>query len=329
MTTLQLGEGQNVYSLAGGWRWFDLQVDDDWDSPLIGELRNEFPYTSKWFDFISSLQDKNYLSVNFPDGTNPVMVGSIMYTVVSALNDNHTNEQFYFYLDDEVLITFNLDEHTRGIMREEGRVSMLHQCRTPIDGMFVLARAILHYFHTGMDKFEHQLRKLESGMKVQNKRNLMDSILSSRFELIFWNNLFISFQELIAAAKEGYQESLEESRYYKQLLYRVERMEKLFNHYEREIDTLVSIDDAIAGYRGNEIMKTLTIMTVIFTPATVIGAIWGMNFENLPLIKVSWGFTASMLLTLAMTVGMYMWMHMKGWTGDLLRVKSRSSNKNL
>lgn len=328
MTILQLDKEDNVYHFGGGWSWYDLQIRD-WDSPLIGELRNQFPYSSKWFDFVSTLQDKNYLSVHFPDGTNPIMVGSILYTVASAMNDNHTNEQFYFYIDGDALITFNLDEHTRGIMREEGRVSMLHQCARPIDGMFVLSRAILHYFHVGMDKFEHRLRKLEAGMKHQNKRYLMDSILTSRFELIFWNNLFISFQELITASKEGYQEDLDDSRFYKQLFYRVERMERLFHHYEREIDTLVSIDNAIAGFRGNEIMKTLTIMTVIFTPATVIGAIWGMNFDNLPLIKYSWGFTASMLLTLAMTAGMYLWMHMKGWTGDILRVKSRNRNKNI
>lgn len=325
MTTFQLEKEQNVYTFAGGWTWYDLQIDD-WDAPLMGELRNQFPYTGRWFDYASTLKGKNYLSVRFPEGINPIMIGSILYTVTTEIDDEKKNEQFYFYIDDQVLMTFNLDEHTRGVMREAGRVSMMHQCSRPIDGMFVLSRAILHYFHVGMDRFEEKLRSVESEMEKQNKRYLMDSILNSRFELIYWNNLFISFQELIAAAKEGYLDSLEDSRFYKQLFHRVERMEKLFQHYEREIDTLVSIDDAIAGFRGNEIMKTLTIMTVIFTPATVVGAIWGMNFENLPLIKVSWGFTASILFTLAMTVGMYMWMHVKGWTGDLLRVKSKNKN---
>ncbi|WP_082423182.1 magnesium transporter CorA family protein [Paenibacillus dakarensis] len=325
MNTSQLEEGHNIYSFAGGWKWYDLQTDD-WNTPLIGELRTQFPNTTRWLDLAPTLLDKNYLSVFFPDGIDPVMMGTILYTVVNDLNDKHSDEQFYFYVDDEVLITFNMDEITRGAMRDQSRVSMMHQCASPIEGMFVLSRVILHYFHAGMDKFEHRLRKLESEMRKHNKRYLMDSILTSRFELIFWNNLFVSFQELITASKEGYLDRLDDSRFFKQLLYRVERMEKLFRHYEQEIDTLVSIDDAIAGFRGNEIMKTLTIMTVIFTPATVVGAIWGMNFDNLPLIKFPWGFTASILLTLVLTVGMYIWMHMKGWTGDILRAKSRDKN---
>ncbi|PQP86705.1 CorA family divalent cation transporter, partial [Paenibacillus sp. AR247] len=75
----------------------------------------------------------------------------------------------------------------------------------------------------------------------------------------------------------------------------------------------------------NEIMKTLTILTAIFTPATVAGAIWGMNFENLPGIKVPWGFVGIMLITFLSTAIMYLWMHRKGWTGDLLKVKSKKS----
>ena len=325
MNALKTKEGKHVYALAGGWKWHDVETDD-WENPEFGKLRNQYPYISEWFKLTPLLKGKNYLSVRFPDGTNPVLVGTFLYTIASELDEDRENEQFYFYIDREVLITFNLDGHTRKIMGKPDRVSMLHQCLRPIDGMFVLARAILHYFHAGMDKFEANLREVEAVMRRHNQRNLMDRILSSRFELLYWSNLFIPFQELIAASKEGYLDSLENSRFYQQLLHRVERMDKLFRHYEREIDTLVTIDDAIAGFRGNEIMKTLTIMTVIFTPATVVGAIWGMNFENLPITKVSWGFFAAMLFTFALTVGMYVWMYTKGWTGDLLRVKSKNKN---
>lgn len=327
MVTLKLEEDQRLFSFAGGWDWYDLQVDD-WSSPLIGELRTEYPYTSKWFDLIPSLKEQNYLSVRFPDGVNPIIVGSMLYTVATNLNEQHEDEyeQFYFYIDQKVLITFNLDGRTRGIMGEKDRISMLHQCSRPIEGMFVLSRAILHYFHVGMDKFEARLREVEIVMREHNQRNLMDNILSSRFELLHWSNLFIAFQELIAASKEGYLDTLEDSKYYQQLIHRVERMEKLFRHYEDEIDTLVSIDDAIAGFRGNEIMKTLTIITVIFTPATVVGAIWGMNFENLPIINDSWGFFVVILFTLVLTAAMYVWMYVKGWTGDLLKVRSKSKN---
>lgn len=98
----------------------------------------------------------------------------------------------------------------------------------------------------------------------------------------------------------------------------MERMEVLFERYEKEIDTMISMDNAISGFRGNEIMKTLTIVTTVFTPVMAVGAIWGMNFENLPWIQTRLGFTGVMLGTLLITAGMYYWMYLKGWTGDLL-----------
>lgn len=326
MDTVKTHEVHYVNELAGGWKWHDLQVKDDWNGPETEKLRKQYVHLADWLEMAPELKGRNYLSVRFPDGVNPVMVGTFMYTVASQLDEERENEQFYFYVDREVMITFNVDHQTRDTMREKDRVSMLHQCTRPIDGMFVLARAILHYFHAGMDKFEANLREVESVMREHNQRNLMDQILTSRFELLYWSNLFIPFQELIAAAREGYLDSLDNSKFYQQLLHRVQRMERLFRHYEREIDTLVTIDDAIAGFRGNEIMKTLTIMTVIFTPATVIGAIWGMNFEYLPITKPMWGFFATMIFTTLLTVGMYVWMYRKGWTGDLLKVKSKNKN---
>lgn len=318
-------EGQDIYTFAGGWTWYDVRTDN-WQSTWIGELRTRYPYTAEWFDRASMLKERNYLSVRFKDGVEPVIMGTMLYKVTDDA-DHYKSEQFYFYTDDQVLITINLDDHTRSVMAKSERASMLHQCQKPADGMFVLARAILHYYHAGMDQFEHNLRLVESDMRTRNRKSLMDSILTSRFELLEWSNLFIPFQELIAAAKEGYHGELDSSRSFQQLLHRVERMEKLIHHYEREIDTLVSIDDAISAFRGNEIMKTLTIFTVVLTPATVVGAIWGMNFENLPAIKTFWGFTVVSGFTLLWTGGMYLWMRAKGWTGDLLQVKS--SNKNL
>lgn len=325
MLESKMKEGQEIYSLAGGWSWYDIRAEK-WNSPLLGQLRTRYPATERWLDMAPSVMDRNYLSVRFGDGINPIIAGTFLYRVTSDFEDKRDTKQVYFYVDKEVFITINLDEDTRRTMLAADCISMLHQCRRPIDGMCVLSRAILHYFHAGMDQFEMNLRSVENDMRTRNRRTLMDQILTARYELLDWSNLFIPYQEFITAAREGYDDELNNSRPFKQLLYRVERTEKLIRHYEREIEALVSIDDAISGFRGNEIMKTLTIMTVIFTPATVAGAIWGMNFENLPVIHVGWGFAAVMFFTLLCTVGTYLWMQAKGWTGDLLKVKSKDKN---
>jgi magnesium transporter len=42
--------------------------------------------------------------------------------------------------------------------------------------------------------------------------------------------------------------------------------------------------------RMNEVMKVLTIIATIFIPLTFIAGIYGMNFENMPELKVPWAY---------------------------------------
>lgn len=313
----------NVLSFAGHWTWHDIVVED-LSSDTLMELQGMCPLIEEWLEVVPNIS-QNYMSVRFPDGVEAVLFGTLPYSVNPEIKDIGYVDRIHFFVQKETLITINMDANTRQIMATTERTAMLHQCHSAVDGMFVLVRTILHYFHLGLDHFETNLRKLEHSMEMNNERNLMNKILSSRFALLYWSNLFTPFQELIAASKEGYLETLERSRPYLQLFHRIERMERAFRHYEDEIDTLIAVDDAISAFRGNEIMKTLTILTAMFTPATVVGAIWGMNFENLPAIKVPWGFIGIMLITFLSTAGMYLWMRKKGWTGDLLKVKARNS----
>ncbi|GIO34215.1 MULTISPECIES: magnesium transporter CorA family protein [Paenibacillus] len=312
-----------LLNFAGGWRWYDL-VSGESSANALRKLRLESDVIDEWLRVIPEVSE-NYISVRFPDGVNAVIFGTLPYSVNSEVTSVSPVDRLHFFVQENMLVTINMDPNTREMMEDKERSAMLQQCQTAVDGMFVLARTLLHYFHQGLDRFEVNLRSIERAMELDNQRHLMDKILNSRFELLFWSNLFTPFDEFIAAAREGYLERLEKSRQFLRLIHRMERMTRAFRHYEDEIDTLISIDEAVSAFRGNEIMKTLTIVTSIFTPATVVGAIWGMNFDNLPAIKTPWGFISVMFATFLFTLGMYWWMHRKGWTGDLLRVKGRKS----
>lgn len=326
MDQIKLEARRDQLSFSGDWQWWDWVAPDSSSmGSALRDLEQTFPEMQYWLRKIPEVET-NYLSVRYMNGTDAVIFGSFLYAVKNEREDQRKEEQLFFYVDKHHLVTLNLDDNTREIMKTGERMHMLQQCTQAREGMFVLFRAILHYYHVGMDHFEMNLRDLERKMEIRNARTLMDQILSARFELLYWSNLFIPYTELLAASKEAYLHEITENRFYQQLQYRAERMECLFQHYEKEIDTLISIDNATSGVRGNEIMKTLTIVTAVFTPATAAGAIWGMNFENLPLIDKTWGVVLVIVLILLSMLGMYLWMMMKGWTGDLLKVKSTQSS---
>ena len=85
------------------------------------------------------------------------------------------------------------------------------------------------------------------------------------------------------------------------------------------------MESLVSNQRGNEIIKTLTVITTIFTPAAVFGAIWGMNFKSIPEFEWAHGYAFALTVILSTTFGLYFYLKKKGWMGEILKTKSKKS----
>lgn len=70
----------------------------------------------------------------------------------------------------------------------------------------------------------------------------------------------------------------------------IERFNSLAELYQNVITDLIEAYISLNGHRLNQIMKVLTIVTVIFIPLTLLVGIYGMNFENMPELKSEHGY---------------------------------------
>jgi magnesium transporter len=76
--------------------------------------------------------------------------------------------------------------------------------------------------------------------------------------------------------------------------------------------------------RMNEVMKVLTVITLLFMPATLIAGIYGMNFNtqhplNMPELNWPLGYIFALSLMIVMAGGFYRYAYLKGWTHNELR----------
>ena len=63
----------------------------------------------------------------------------------------------------------------------------------------------------------------------------------------------------------------------------------------------------------NEVMKVMAIVTCLLAPATVIGGIFGMNFDQIPLLHNQWGFFISVGLMPTFPIWMITLFRRRGW----------------
>jgi Mg2+ and Co2+ transporter CorA len=75
----------------------------------------------------------------------------------------------------------------------------------------------------------------------------------------------------------------------------MEHITRVLNHSRRmeaSIETAVQLHFSAMSHRTNRIVQTLTVITAVFAPLTLITGIFGMNFAHMPLLADEWGFWA-------------------------------------
>ncbi len=73
--------------------------------------------------------------------------------------------------------------------------------------------------------------------------------------------------------------------------------------------------DGVVGYIGllqNKVMNVLTLVTLLLTPAMVVGAIYGMNFKFMPELQWTYGYPLALGVIVLSTAGLWLWMRRSG-----------------
>lgn len=92
-----------------------------------------------------------------------------------------------------------------------------------------------------------------------------------------------------------------------------ERASTLYRNIAENTSQLLNIYFNMESNHTNDIMRTLTIISVFFMPLTFIVGIYGMNFRNMPELEWYYGYPAIMLAMAILALLIYIWFKRKKW----------------
>lgn len=123
------------------------------------------------------------------------------------------------------------------------------------------------------------------------------ALLDVRTEVRRLENLCEEQQDAVQDMRDNYLEETPESQQSDAYLVRVadviEHISRVASHarrLENSIETVVQLHFSATAHRTNAIVRVLTVITAVFAPLTLITGVFGMNFENMPLLKDRDGF---------------------------------------
>jgi magnesium transporter len=136
-----------------------------------------------------------------------------------------------------------------------------------------------------------------------------------RKELILLKRNIAPVRELINGFMRSESELLEERtiKYFKDIYDHIVQAYDMIENYR---DMMMSLQDMYinnVNLKMNEVMKVIAIVTCLMAPATVIGGIFGMNFDRMPYLHNQYGFFIAVGLMLLIPLWMLWGFKRRGW----------------
>jgi magnesium transporter len=301
------------------WKWYELDFTNE---ERVRDITSKYDQCSDW---IKDAKDNktNMLQIDSTEPGKESMWGSLVY--FQDVEQRQKNLVFHFYLTREFLITGNFKVSMLDKINQATWKKKMDTAETPIDAFMLIIGEIMYHFLLEIDEFEARLNHLLWEIKENNKKKILDNITVSKHEILIWKHLIIPMKEAQIGTEETFGDEVQKGPQFIRTCRRINRIQMLLQEYDHQIEGMVNIENLVANHRGNEIIKTLTVLTTLFTPVMAWGAIWGMNFTHMPELKWSYGYLMSILVIVFSSIVLYLYLKKKGWMGDILKVQKKKS----
>lgn len=227
-------------------------------------------------------------------------------------------EQISIILAKDVVICFQEDAHRDvfTVLRERLKSSSSKVRQRGADYLcYSLLDMIVDHYFVVMEQLGNRIEEVEEDVSRGGNPRALADITQLRKELIVLKRNFSPVREVINGFLRSESKLLEDrhTKYYKDVYDHIIQATELSENYR---DIIVSMQDLHinnVNLKMNEVMKVMAIVTCLLAPATVIGGIFGMNFESIPWLHSPFGFFGAVIAMLAIPVWMLWTFKRRGW----------------
>lgn len=180
---------------------------------------------------------------------------------------------------------------------------------------YSLIDSIVDNYYVVMEKLGERIEMLEEEIIRNANTRTLGKLNVFRKEMIVLKRSIAPVRELVNGILRSESELIEEKteKYFKDVYDHIIQANDLAENYRDMMMNLQDLYLSNVNLKMNEVMKVMAIVTCLLAPATVIGGIFGMNFDRLPLLHNQWGFFISVGLMLLFPIWMVVIFKRRGW----------------
>lgn len=249
----------------------------------------------------------------------------IFFNIKSILpienSDNIQVEQISFLLKKEILVSFQ-EKRSDFFMHVRERIrthSGLVRDKKSDYLLYLLLDAVMENFYITLENEENRVETLINLTKSKTQLQLLERIEKHRDNFNFLKRSIIPLRDSLFSIK-----SMKEDNVFNVI--EDDTFSFFSRLHQKSIELLEQIEYDLLSLEGatnfyfstqnqklNEVMKTLTVVSVFFMPLTFVVGVYGMNFDNMPELHWKYGYFVVLSCMFFLLLGMVYYFKKKKW----------------
>ena len=160
-----------------------------------------------------------------------------------------------------------------------------------------------------LDKIGHKLRSLEEDVFEGRSEEVVRDISDVKQEIISYRKIIRPERATLRTLERAVERFLPEELelYFDDIVDAAERIWDQLDNYKEVVEALEDTNESVIAHRQNDVLRVLTVFSVILLPLTLITGIFGMNvdFPGFATREAWWGVIGGMFATLLILLGFF------------------------
>jgi magnesium transporter len=221
-----------------------------------------------------------------------------------------------FFLGKNFLVTYHVVP-LRSIQSTEERClkSSVHIARAPDRVAHTLLDGIVENYKPALEELSLEIAELEQQALEASPRDTLTRIIQIKKEVLHLRQIIGPQREVLARFAKGEFKLIRAHLvpYYRNVYDALFHIGELAQTYTDSLTGILQVYLNMSSNRTGEVVKVLTMITVITTPVVVVGTWFGMNFEYMKEFRWKYGYAMAIAITLISTALTVWWFKKKKW----------------
>ncbi|CAN5365816.1 magnesium/cobalt transporter CorA [soil metagenome] len=166
-----------------------------------------------------------------------------------------------------------------------------------------------------VERFGSRLSRIESELFQNPSRHLLTKLLRLKRRVLFLRKTLVLEREVLARLVRAEFDLVNENEihYYRNVYDHLVRYTELIEGAREMVSDLMQLHLAATSNKLNEVMKVLTMISIMVGGPTLIAGIYGMNFKQMPELEWNYGYPLALGLMVTVSSLAFAWFRWRKW----------------